>query len=134
MIRVVLDTNILISALLTPEGPPSLTLRMTLFRADLQLCVTGQIFNEYADVIRRPRFQRSDQEIQELLAAIRAEAFWLRSSVSVHACTDPDDNIFLECAQAAEADYLVTGNLWHFPDQWLTTRIVSPRDFLHLVA
>ena len=43
------------------------------------------------------------------------------------ACADPEDDIFLERAYAAKADYLATGNLRHFPDSWKNTRIVSPR-------
>jgi len=43
---------------------------------------------------------------------------------------DPDDSIFLECAQAAKADYLVTGNTNHFPERWKYTQIVTPRQFI----
>jgi predicted nucleic acid-binding protein len=48
--------------------------------------------------------------------------------------TDHDDNIFLECAEAAGADYLVTGNLKHFPRFWKKTKITSPREFISLAA
>jgi predicted nucleic acid-binding protein len=47
---------------------------------------------------------------------------------------DPDDNPFLECADAARADYLVTGNLRHFPRFWKKTKIITPREFIGLVA
>jgi predicted nucleic acid-binding protein len=52
----------------------------------------------------------------------------------VNACTDPDDNVFLECAQAAAAHYLITGNAKHFPAAWGSTQIMSARQFLHAVA
>ena len=42
----------------------------------------------------------------------------------------PDDDIFLECAQAAQAHYLVTGNLKHFLASWADTKVVTPRWFL----
>ena len=48
-------------------------------------------------------------------------------------CRDPDDNIFLECAQAAEADYLVTGNKRHFPDRWKTTKVIGARELVELL-
>jgi uncharacterized protein len=48
----------------------------------------------------------------------------------VRICSDPDDDMFSECAQAAEAHYLVTGNVKHFPATWLGTRIVTPREFV----
>jgi predicted nucleic acid-binding protein len=47
---------------------------------------------------------------------------------------DPDDNIFLECADAAHADYLITGNLKHFPRFWKETKIITPREFISLAA
>jgi predicted nucleic acid-binding protein len=47
---------------------------------------------------------------------------------------DPDDNRFLECADTARADYLVTGNLRHFPRFWKKTKIITPREFIGLVA
>jgi predicted nucleic acid-binding protein len=48
--------------------------------------------------------------------------------------SDPDDDIFLECAQAARAHYIVTGNLKDFPTTWADTQIVSARQFLDAVA
>jgi len=48
--------------------------------------------------------------------------------------SDPDDNKFLECADAARADYLVTGNQRHFPEFWKKTKVISPREFIDIVA
>ena len=48
--------------------------------------------------------------------------------------TDPDDNMFLECADAARADYLVTGNQKHFPRFWKNTKIITTREFISLTA
>jgi uncharacterized protein len=48
--------------------------------------------------------------------------------------SDPEDNIFLECADAARADYLVTGNVRHFPRFWKKTKVITSREFLGLVA
>jgi predicted nucleic acid-binding protein len=47
---------------------------------------------------------------------------------------DEDDNRFLELAEAASAQYLVTGNKRHFPDRWKQTRIVNAREFLEILA
>jgi predicted nucleic acid-binding protein len=49
-------------------------------------------------------------------------------------CPDADDNRFLECADAANADYPITGNLKHFPDRWKRTKIVNSLTFLELIA
>jgi uncharacterized protein len=130
MIRVVLDTNILISALLTPQGPPARVLLMAIVQPDTQLCVSGDVYAEYEDVISRPRLNRTDTEIAATLRSIRENGLWVIPTQRVRACSDPDDNIFLECAQAAAADYLVTGNVKDFPAGWDSTKIVTAREFL----
>jgi predicted nucleic acid-binding protein len=48
--------------------------------------------------------------------------------------TDVADNMFLECADAARVDYLITGNLRHFPRYWKRTKIITSREFLNLTA
>ena len=133
MIRVVLDTNILISALLSPQGPPAQVFLLVLLDPDTQLCVSGDIFAEYEEVIRRPRLNRSEGEVAAALRAIRETSFWVKPTEKVYACSDPDDDIFLECAQAAAAHFLVTGNARDFPAAWFSTRIVTAREFLDAV-
>jgi putative PIN family toxin of toxin-antitoxin system len=133
MIRVVLDTNILISALLSPLGPPAQVFLMTLLDPDTQLCVSGEIYAEYEEVVRRSRFNRSDSEIEATLRTVREKGFWVKPTERVRACPDPDDDIFLECAQAAAAHYLITGNPKHFPATWADTRIVTARQFIDAV-
>ncbi|MDQ6707235.1 MAG: putative toxin-antitoxin system toxin component, PIN family [Acidobacteriota bacterium] len=114
MIRVVLDTNVLVSALLQPLGVPARILLMAL-SGSTQLCVSGDVYAEYEKVIRRPRFRRSETVIAATLAEIRAKGTWVRPVETIRACSDPDDDVFLECAVAAQAEYLVTGNIKHFP-------------------
>jgi putative PIN family toxin of toxin-antitoxin system len=108
MTRVVLDTNIIVSALLQPRVPSAQLLGLALSDA-IQFCVTGSIYTEYDEVIRRPRFKRTEEMIAGALEAIRTKALWFRPTEQVKACADPDDDIFLKCAQAAHADYLETG-------------------------
>src|ERR1700727_1220694 len=71
MIRVVLDTNILVSALLQPQGLPARTFLMTLAGTRAQLCVSGDIYAEYEEVIRRAKFNRTEAAIETALGAIR---------------------------------------------------------------
>ena len=97
------------------------------------LCVSGSVYAEYEEVIGRPRFRRSAEVIASTLRAIRENGFWVRPTETVLACSDPDDNIFLEYADAAGAAYLVTGNLKHFPEMWKRTRIVTARQLLDLI-
>src|SRR6266550_177976 len=98
MIRVVIDTNILVSALLQPEGLPSAVLMLAL-SGEVELCVSDAVFAEYDEVIRRPRFKRSTDVIQATLKSIRRVGHWVKPRVTVEECTGPDDNSFLECAQ-----------------------------------
>ena len=130
MTRVVLDTNILVSALLSPLGPPAQVFLMTILEPNMELCISGDIYAEYEEVIRRPRLNRSQREIETTLRTVREKGFWIKPVEKVRVCSDPDDDIFLECAQAARAEYLVTGNLRHFPAAWGSTQIVSARQFL----
>ena len=52
----------------------------------------------------------------------------------LHVAKDPDDDKFLECADAARADYLVTGNQRHFPKFWKKTKVITSREFISIVA
>ena len=81
MIRVVLDTNILISALLNPKGAPAQLFLLTILEPDTQLCVSGDIYAEYEEVIRRARFRRSESEIAAILRSIRENGFWVKPSL-----------------------------------------------------
>lgn len=133
MIRVVIDTNILVSALLQPLGPSAQVFLLAL-DGSFELCVSGQVYADYEEVIRRPRFRRDEETIANALRVIREQGFWVKPTERIRACSDPDDDIFLECAQAAGASYLVTGNLRHFPEGWEGTHIVSPRRIMEIQA
>jgi uncharacterized protein len=95
--------------------------------------VSGDVFAEYEEVLRRPRFNRSHSEIVATLRTIRDKGFWVKPTEKVRFCSDPDDDIFLECAQAAAAHYLVTGNAKDFPPAWVGTQIVTARQLLDIV-
>ena len=73
MIRVVLDTNILVSALLQPLGPSARIFLLALAGA-IQLCVSGPIYTEYEEVISRPRFKLDQATITATLQTVRGRA------------------------------------------------------------
>jgi len=133
MIRVVLDTNIVVSALLQPLGPPAQVFDLAI-GGSMQLCISGSIYSEYEEVISRPRLRRSEDVIAATLQVIREKGLWVRPVDAIRACSDPDDDIFLECAHAARASYLVTGNLKHFPAFWSGTQVVAARRLLEIVS
>jgi len=133
MIRVVLDTNIIVSALLQPLGPPAQVFSLAV-GGSIQLCVSGEVYAEYEEVIRRPRFRLDQNVIAAALDIIRERGLWVKPMETVRVCTDPDDDILIECAQAGRSAYLVTGNLKHFPATWLDIRIVTARRLLEIMA
>ena len=133
MTRVVIDTNILVSAVLQPLGLPSQVFLLAAAGL-IELFVSDGIYAEYEEVIRRPRLKRHADAIEGALRTIREKAVWVKTTVAVTAASDQDDNIFLECAQTAEAHYLVTGNIKDCPAVWQTTRIVTAREFMEVFA
>jgi len=107
--RVVLDTNILISTILT-QGKPFQVLHWVLEHG--VLIFSDATFDELAVRIQRPKFDRyvSQKRRSEVLADLEAVAEWTAISGALHACRDPDDDKFLETAMAAQADGIVTGD------------------------
>ncbi len=128
--RIVVDTNVLVSGLLTPFGPPAVVVAQIVSGA-VSLCYDGRILAEYADVLRREMFPFSETSIAALLGAIQANGELVFPAPSRVRLPDPDDEPFLEVAVASLTDYLVTGNVRHFPDSARQgVRIVSPRAFV----
>lgn len=129
MIRVVLDTNIVVSAALQRKGNPSAV--MALVSEGLIIpCTSQPILTEYPEVLARARIgvdPLRSAHIQQLLASI---SILVAPSVAVMIARDPDDNMFLECAEEARADFLITGNTRDFPEQYRTTLIATPPAFM----
>jgi len=129
MIRVVLDTNIIVSAYLNEDGVPHSILRLALARA-IRLYVSRPVLAEYEELLFRKSCPLDRRRAKLLLKEIQAIGIMVSPAASEPLTSDPDDSIFLECAQAAKADYLVTGNTRHFPETWKYTQIVTPRQFI----
>lgn len=133
MIRVVLDTNVLVSAVIKTSGAEAGALDVVT-QHHSELCVSAPILAEYAEVLKRPRLRLDPARVLWVLEFIHHEGLVVVPSLRLTACSDEPDNRFLECADAAAADYLVTGNKRHFPDHWKSTRVVNARDFLRSAA
>ena len=131
--RVVLDTNILVSGVLTRRGNESRILNLA-FDQKFTLIVSEAVSGEYEEVLHRPELKLSSEEVTTVLAAIHRVGERVEPSETVAVSKDEDDNRFLECAEAGAADYLVTGNKRHFPAKWKSTRIVNARQLLELVS
>jgi len=132
-LRLVLDTNVLVSAALKPEGLQRTTLLLATTKP-ARFCVSAPILEEYAEVLSRPELVIRRGLRLQLLQLIKNRSHLIVPSRRLDVTSDPDDNIFLECADAARADYLVTGNQKHFPPFWKSTKIITARDFINLAA
>lgn len=132
-LRLVLDTNIVVSAALQPYGLPRTVLVVATTKPAL-LYISGEILAEYREALARPEFRIHRGLQHQVLQLIQNRARRVTLSRKLDVTSDPDDNMFLECADAARADYLVTGNVRHFPKFWKRTKIITARDFLALTA
>lgn len=129
-VRVVYDTNVLVSAVLKADSLPALVLGLAL-RRHVTLCLSPSILTEYRDVLQRPKFGFAAPAIQTLLDELTQGAVMVTPATNLTVASDEADNRFLECAQAAQALYLVTGNARHFPaSPFQGTHILSPAEFI----
>jgi putative PIN family toxin of toxin-antitoxin system len=131
-IRVVLDTNVVVSAHLNYEGYERGVLDLAL-AGRLQLAVSDAILAEYAVVLRRHKFGLGPRQVSASLRLLRSESQIVVPQRVLSIAGDLADNRFLECAEAARADFLVTGNKRHFPRQWRQTAVVNARELLEWV-
>jgi len=128
--KIVLDTNVLVSGLLFPYGVPGEIVRMVA-SATLELCHDARILGEYREVLLRPKFSFRAPEVENFLSQIENCGF-LVSAVPLRApLPDPYDEPFLEAAIAGKARCLVTGNTKHYPVRKRQDILVlSPAKFL----
>ena len=112
-LRLVIDTEVLISAALKPEGLQRTTFLLATTKP-ARLYGTRPILEEYADVLSRPELRIRKGLRLQLLQLIENSSHVVLPSRRLEVCSDPDDNVFLECADKAGADYLITGNSRHF--------------------
>jgi uncharacterized protein len=132
-LRLVIDTNVLVSAAIKPAGLQRTVLLLAMTKP-ARLYVSRPILEEYSDVLARPELKIRKGLRQQLLQLIRNHSHTVVPSRHLEVTSDPDDNIFLECADVARADYLVTGNQRHFPRFWKKTKVITSREFISLAA
>jgi putative PIN family toxin of toxin-antitoxin system len=132
-LRLVFDTNCIISAAMKPVSLQRTALILGLTKP-ARMYVSMPIIAEYAEVLARRGLGISKGIRLQSLQLIRNRSYVVTPKRKLDICPDSDDNIFLECAEAARADYLITGNLKHFPSFWKSTKIITAREFVDLAA
>jgi uncharacterized protein len=130
--KIVLDTNVLVSGLLQPFGPSGQIVRLVA-SGDLVLCHDPRILAEYEDVLLREKFGFDPERVEILLEGIRAGGIPVAARPLAIRLPDTDDEPFLEVALAGGARCLVTGNERHYPAEARSgVAVLSPRLFLEL--
>ena len=129
--RIVLDTNVLVSAMLTGGGAPDMTLQLVLQSA-VTLLADSRILAEYDEVTARPLFALDESERRTLLDTLGAIAEPVVARPLRVALPDPEDRVFVEVAVAEGADAIVTGDVRHFAPRRGTLPVVvlTPRQFV----
>ena len=128
--NIVLDTNVLVSGILSPHGPPAVVLR-ALLSERASVCFDERILSEYRDVLARGKFAFDTELVEGLLAFLEAAGTPILAPPLDLTLPDPADQMFIEVAVFGSADFLVTGNLKHFPKAARKgIAVVSPRAFI----
>lgn len=127
---VVLDTNVIVSASITPIGPPAKIITDWIFSGMVHVVTSPKVATEYREVMRRAKFHRYGFPPLWLESLIE-ESMRLPDPASwPYLCPDPKDFPFIALAHAAGA-WLVTGNGKHFHESIRNgVTVLSPADYL----
>ncbi len=135
MLKIIIDTNVLVSSLIQ-KSYPFLIIDAVFLDKQIQLCISNDVFEEYSDVLNRKKFFKYPDFIsnaKNLLANIQEHATKYYPANKLSILSDQSDNKFFELADICAAEYLITGNTNDFKiKEYKQTRIVSPKEFCEL--
>lgn len=130
----VLDTNVVVSGLLSPHGPPG-RLVDSILAGSLRIAVDDRILSEYREVLLRPKFRFDFDQVETFLRLMAFQEHVAAFPVKGMKALDADDTKFLEVAAATRNRVLVTGNTRHFPRELRGgVQVVSPLAAWDLLA
>ena len=125
-----MDTNVLVSGLLTPFGPGGEIVRLV-SSGRLVLCLDARILLEYQEVLNRPKFKFSKEHVNTLVEFIEKHGEFVSTAPINNRLPDLDDEPFLEASIGGQVRCLITGNKAHFPTSSCQgTIVLSPAEFL----
>ncbi|MHC5822185.1 MAG: putative toxin-antitoxin system toxin component, PIN family [Nostoc sp.] len=132
---IVIDTNVLLSAALSPNG----TARKALDKVykKFKIAQSDKTYQELNTRIYKGKFDKyiSDEDRQDFLDIVKKSSQFIEIKSQINTCRDPDDNKFLELAKDANAEFLITGDEDLLSLKTLAeyqNQIITPRDFLDL--
>lgn len=131
MIHAVIDTNVLVSALIS-HNPNAATVRIMELVLDGTIVPVYErdIITEYSEVLCRPKFHLNEADVFQLVEYFQqygVEASRVKYNDDM---PDEDDRVFYEISLGMPDSYLVTGNQKHFP---VTPRVVTPAQMLEII-
>ncbi len=134
MIRVVLDTSVLVPAVITPTGPNAQVFDLVT-TGKIRPCLTEAVLAEYYSVFDYERLKHLDRRrILRLRDLLETASVKVKSRGRLKISGHEDDNRVYECAVAAKANYIITENTRHFKKPYKATKIVTARQLLELLA
>ncbi|MEH2405412.1 putative toxin-antitoxin system toxin component, PIN family [Nostoc sp.] len=132
--KVIIDTNILVSAAIADKNPEAVIL-FVVANSDFEWVVSAEILAEYKEVLKRPRLKLTEAQHQRWIYLIDSVITLIDVDVEVDFPRDRKDAKFLACAIAAEADFLITGDIdFNEAQTLLNTTIISLSLFKRLVC
>ena len=130
---IVLDTNVLVSSLLKRNSNPAIILNAVL-EGKIRLAIDERIFEEYNQVLHRPRLNILPAQADSTLRFIAYSALWVQSQpvdFQQNLIKDPGDLPFAEIAICSHAEVLITGNMKHFAFMSNSgIKVLLPQEFL----
>jgi putative PIN family toxin of toxin-antitoxin system len=124
----VLDTNVMVSGLLSPKGPPGRLVDAILSRR-LKIAFDDRILQEYREVLARPMFHFKTVDVAAFWEILPFQRHLVAMPVEGLLASDDADTKFLEVAFATETKILVSGNERHYPAKSRGgVRVISPRE------
>ena len=122
-----MDSNIIVSALLSPQGLPAKILNLVL-NGKLTIVYDNNILAEYADVLNRDKFKLDKNLVNLVMDFVAKEGEYVIAEFQKIRFTDEDDKMFYEVYKSGYVDYLITGNKKHFPCE---KGIITTREFFN---
>ncbi len=128
--KIVLDTNVLVSGLLHADSYPGAILRLVA-AGEIRILYDARIFIEYKEVLLREKFSFDREWVEVLLDEMESDGILVTARPLTCSLPDPDDAPFLEIASSLPATPLVTGNRRHFPRSATgDVPLFSPKEFI----
>ena len=123
--KIVLDTNIIVSAFLNPKGLPAEIVSLVLAKKII-LCYDNKILSEYTEVLTRSKFNFNIELIHNFLEFVKNNGEYIVAESQPIQFNDEDDKVFYDVFKSSNAEYIITGNTKHYPRE---TNIITPKEF-----